>query len=63
MKLTEIISGMGFLAFIALVIAFFWGYIENIFKLIAAPEFALMEIIRIIGLIVPFVGAIVGYVG
>lgn len=63
MKLTEIISGLGFLAVIAIACAALYGYGANIFKLLGASEFALLEVVRVIGLIVPFLGSFMGFVG
>lgn len=58
-----VISILGFASVIGLAIAMVWGYIANVFKLLAAPEFALMEVVRIVGLIVPFLGSVMGFVG
>lgn len=54
-------AAMVFLVLLTVVIFSVYGYVENIIKLVGASALHMMEVVRIIGIFVPLVGAIAGY--
>jgi hypothetical protein len=59
---TVVALGTAYLLLFVLLIAGFYGYIKNIVIVLGIDPVATTEyIIRIVGIIVPFIGAIMGY--
>lgn len=59
----NLLASIGVIGSVILALLLIWGYIANIVKLLSANGFELMEAIRCLGLIIPFLGSILGFVG
>lgn len=53
---------LGLLVVIAAVAAIV-GYVLNIVKLVSASGFDVLEMIRCLGIVIPFLGSVLGFVG
>lgn len=54
---------LGPFSIIVLAILVIWGYVANLVKLLMSDGFAVLEIVRCIGLVIPFLGSVMGFVG
>lgn len=52
------------LLYIGLIGTMIYGYVNNIITLVNhVGEFAIMELVRVIGIVMPLVGIVMGFVG